>query len=210
MTDLAADLDQYDDDLPEPEGLDEPCPPPDDAEQADRYCRRLSSIAQRRAEVKRLASARLERIEQWAADTDRPLREGYEWLERAVAGWARAVNRQDPKRKTIKLPFGEVTVREARPSIEAPTDDATLQVIAAYRPEMVRTTLTPNKGAMHKGGRVGEQVAIRSNDDGTEVAVFQVIVGDKDPETGEVLEMVLPGVHVVLATTPTVKVRVES
>ncbi len=195
-------LDDFDA-LTEPDDLDEPCEPPPDADTAARMMRRLRTIAAERAKNGRLAQAELDRVAEWATAVDRPLAAKYEWYERAIAGWARAVNEADRRQKTIRLPFGEVTIRHRQTRVEASTDQEILRRAAHARPDLFRLKFEANKKAITDLAEPGQVVATREDE---EVREALVTVADED---GEVGRWVVPGVFVVVPTTDAITVKPE-
>lgn len=112
--------------------------PPPDADVADRMLRTMRGLQRRIAEVReaaRLDRARTDRFEEQRVAV---LQHGYDGIERALASWGRAVNADDPKRATIHLPNGVVSVRKAERRLESRADAETLERIAKEHPGWVR------------------------------------------------------------------------
>lgn len=151
------DLDELGWPLPEePAGYDDPLPPPEDADQANRRLRTMTYLRRRINEDVATAEADIARTRAWLTAKQATFQQAYDWLEASVAGWARAVHRADPKRKTISLPFGEVPIRPRQPRLEVALDQAGLAVLAKSHPGWVRAgKLEPAKDAMKAGTVAG-------------------------------------------------------
>lgn len=158
MTDLQDDLDAEAGYLP-PEGEEwpgpDPCPLPADEDAANQMLRSMRALDRRLADVQAVVDAERLRLERFADERTRAILRRREYLEDAVARWARGVNAADPKRATINLPNGTVSIRKAQPKMEALADDATLDRIAKEHPGWVRykpaAAKTPIKAATAPG-----------------------------------------------------------
>lgn len=91
--------------------------PPRDADQANAMLRVVQRLGQQRDEIVRLAQAEKAQIDAWAADRTSGLDRRITLIEVALEGWARAVNRETPKRKTLSFPHGTLRLRPGRPSV---------------------------------------------------------------------------------------------
>lgn len=143
MTDvsgLARELDDYvvaDYDLPED---DEPIEAPPDADVANAMMRRRRRLLAEGSEVEQVAAAEIARITAWRDDRAAGIERQIARLDAALEQWTRAVNRLDPKRKTIKLPNGEAKLRASRERVVVadPTRfglwqlGAAIELVAAY------------------------------------------------------------------------------
>lgn len=74
----------------------------------------LRALAKREAEVVELANLRHSQIVEWRVDELLPIETVRERLVRLLEGYHTAILRQDPKRKTIKLPGGSLKARTTR------------------------------------------------------------------------------------------------
>lgn len=120
---LDADLDAYiADDLP---AYDEHGEPPTLAtiDEADRALRRIARVEHELARVEALAKARVEQIQTWLHERSDILLRERDWWARSAEGWMRAHN-ETTGTKTAKLPAGTLSLRAARPRVEALDDPA--------------------------------------------------------------------------------------
>lgn len=136
--DTLADIDL---EAPEP---DEPMPVPQGIEQASWYVRRLARLRDRMAENVSVANSERQRVDIWLAGVNGRLDDQAKALEDALAAWHRALLADDPKRRTIRLPFGKIVARK-RPSRIEVDDDAFVPWAVANWPELVRVRHTPDK-----------------------------------------------------------------
>ena len=165
-----------------------PCPAPDDVDQATRYLATLRHLKGRMLEVEATALAEVRRIAGWEERASAPLLRRYEWVERALNGWALAMNADDPTRRTISLPNGDVEVRPRQPRIEVTADRETLERLRQEHPGWVRDKLEPNKrdllAAVKPGNVADDLLAVPEgyeareavNDDGEVVPGVFVLV----------------------------------
>lgn len=124
---LHDDLDAYllgDDDLSG--DVDEIEPPPD-ADRANALLRVLRGVEREARKIDMLATQEIERISSWRSDRLAGLERRRDAIAGALEGWMRAVNRDNPKRKTETLPNGKLTLRAARRRVEIVDRDAFLQ-----------------------------------------------------------------------------------
>jgi hypothetical protein len=164
MTDLLDDLDDEAGYLPlDPEAewpLEEPCPPPPDEDVADRMLRTMRGLDRQAARVDELVRVEVGRIERFADDRRGVIRRRREYLERSLEQWGRAINADQPKRATLQLPNGTVSVRTAQPRLEAFADDETLERIAKEHPGWVRRKPAAAKDPIKRATKPGRRLEI--------------------------------------------------
>lgn len=116
--DVVDDLDAYLAGITDEPLTDEPPSDPVDEDEANRILRRIARFDREADRVNRAADAELERIEAFRTDRLSGIDRQRVWHARAIEGWMRAVNRLDPRRKTIKLPLGQVALRPGIVKVE--------------------------------------------------------------------------------------------
>ncbi len=122
--DLHDDLDAYvlgDDDMDL--DADETIPPPRDAEHANRLLRVVRGLDREAEEIERVARDEMRRIESWRDDRLTGLVKRRAAVANVLADYVRALNRENPKRKTVKFPNGTLALRAPRASVDV-TDRA--------------------------------------------------------------------------------------
>jgi phage host-nuclease inhibitor protein Gam len=111
MSDLRADLDEYVAGVEWPDEDDE-LPPPQDADQADRYLRTLRALQREAAEIHELYQGEIARITAWRADRMSGIESRAAHLTRLLEGYARATI-PGRKAKTLSLPNGALKLKAA-------------------------------------------------------------------------------------------------
>lgn len=186
----------------------EPEAPTMDDDLANRMLRRMRRQEITSAEVKLVARAERERIDEWERARLEAINADVAGIERMLNGYMRAVGERR-KLRTLKLPNGELRLRApsikvtiededafvrwalARASAAAGIDPETFGYVmgALEREPMLRAKVEPAKDAIKRGTKVGPQ---RSAHDDVELLAAVVDADD----AGEVV----PGVLIERAT----------
>ena len=165
------------------------CVPPADEDKASRMLHAITYIDRRKAEVDDTLATHIAWLKRWHAARVAPLVERRAWLEAAVEGWARAVHRDDPTRKTITLAYGTVPIRPRQPKVLVEMTQEDLHLLRKAHPGWVREgklepALDPIKKGVAPGKRLDPQPA--GVEEGYE-AVEAVIAGDVEDGTPDVV-----------------------
>lgn len=164
-----------------PGWLTEPCPPPGDADEANRMMRTVVRLRGDKAYHEAVAEAEIGRTKRWLSTVIGPIDRKIAWLDRAISAWGRAVNEADDRKKTLKLPWGEVWARPRQAKVIVTTDPEDLALMRKKRPGWVRekleAKLDPIKAAVVAGDPLDPQP--EGIEDGYE-ACAAVLPGDHE------------------------------
>jgi hypothetical protein len=145
-----------------------------DKEQAIWALRKIAIIERVRKEAREAAQAEIKRIQDWLADEEKRADQDRAYLDELLEQYHRAVLKDNPKLKTIKLPHGELQIRKQQP--EYLKEDSALAVyVKTNRPEL----LIPQEPKVDWSTL---KKSLQATDDGRAV----------DTETGEIV----PGVSI--------------
>lgn len=131
----------------------------------------LRKIAQKQAEMlanRRLAEDEILRITRWLEEVNRPLQHQADNLEALLVEYHRTLLTDDPKRKTVKLPAGNLVARKRPDGIEIVDDEKFREWAEAERHELLRISVEPNKSAI-------KQAVLK---DGEVIPHVQPVMGD--------------------------------
>ena len=90
----------------------------ENTEQAMWAMRKLASIEKERSEAIAAANAEIERIKTWLAAEEKKADDKRRFFDGLLEGYHRRVLTENPKKKTIKLPHGELQFRTQKPEFE--------------------------------------------------------------------------------------------
>lgn len=93
-------------------------------DQAIWVLRKVKKYMEEQEENKEAADAEIERISAWLEEENVKLQKQIDYFTGLLEEYHRAILEQDPKKKTIKLPHGELQFRKQQPKFER--DDITL------------------------------------------------------------------------------------
>jgi phage host-nuclease inhibitor protein Gam len=133
--------------------------PPEDAAQAERLLRGRWRLQEDERKVSDVAKAEKAKVEEWAQDRLSGIRRRIVQIDRLLEGWMRAVARDNPKRKTEKLPHGTLKLRGTQYSIEPTDDETVLAWVKANRPDLVRVKEEPKLGELKAACKPGSVVS---------------------------------------------------
>ncbi len=156
-----------------------------DDKSADWALRKIREHEAHIAEVEAFAEERIHEIQAWAESATKSARDSIQYLSGLLEAYHRQLFAANPTLKTIKLPAGELQLRQQQPQFNR-DNDRLLAWLKANRPEFVRVAEEPDWAnvkrtfAVHNGRLV-------------------------DPDTGEVVD----GVDVVEPTMPAFRVRTQ-
>lgn len=151
------DLDAWLDDVPIeiPDG-DEAPPIPADADEANRWLRRLARLDADAAEVEAIARAEIDRVTAWKADRLSGIDRARSWAESVLDGWTRAQHAAGGA-QSVSLPNGTVALRRApagsaRPLVIEVGSDVEIQAwlarLSDAHPTWVKERLSLDKNAV--------------------------------------------------------------
>ena len=156
-----------------------------DEKTADWALRKIREHEAHVAQVEEFAEAQVDEILAWAESATKSARDSIQYLSGLLEAYHRQLFAANPTLKTIKLPAGEIQLRQQQPQFNR-DNDRLLAWLKAHRPEFVRVEEAPDWAnvkrtfAVHNGRLV-------------------------DPDTGEVVD----GVDVVEPTMPAFRVRTQ-
>jgi hypothetical protein len=114
----------------------------DALERASWHLKMAGQFHEERVELEAMYKREIERLTLRHAQHDRIIRNRIEWHERPVSALHRAIVRDDPKRKTIHLPYGTSKVRvSATPRLEITDRAAALAWAESSYPEILGRTI---------------------------------------------------------------------
>ncbi len=156
-----------------------------DDKSADWALRKIREHEAHIAQVEEFAEAQVDEILAWAESATKSARDSIQYLSGLLEAYHRQLFAENPTLKTIKLPAGEIQLRQQQPQYNR-DNDRLLAWLKANRPEFVRVAEAPDWAnakqtfTVHNGRLV-------------------------DPDTGEVVD----GVDVVEPTMPAFRVRTQ-
>lgn len=157
----------------------------DNEKDADWALRKIRQAQARIAEVEEFAQKRIEEIEAWASNITVVEQRTIERFTALLEMYHRKVYEGDPRAKTIKLPAGQLQLRQAQPQYVR--DDQSLVAWLKERyPELVKVVESPNWAEAKKRFIVNGSRLV-------------------DPNTGEIVE----GVEVHQLETPVFRVKIN-
>lgn len=132
-------------------------PPAADAEQANAYLRARQRLLGDAARVAAVVDAEVKRLFAFREDRMAGINERVAHLERLLEGWMRAVNADDPRRKTEVLPNGELRLRGPAWRVEVTDEAALVAWLWANDPGLLDVKFPPKVGELK--GRVATDPA---------------------------------------------------
>jgi phage host-nuclease inhibitor protein Gam len=87
----------------------------DTKEKASWALRKLAKIRKEMAENQAIAEAEIKRTQEWLEEVNGALEKDAEYFSNLLQVYHRSVLEEDPKAKTIKLPFGTLKARKQEP-----------------------------------------------------------------------------------------------
>lgn len=120
---------------------------PPDADRANMLLRVLRHLHAEAASVEEVFSAEVMRLEAWRADRVRGIDRRIAAIQQALEGYMRALHRDDPKRKSYKLPNGTLKLRAARNQVLVTDADALLAWERRQLEREVAAILSDSAGA---------------------------------------------------------------
>lgn len=127
---------------PDPDWETEP-EAPANAYRANGLLRTLGTLRRRLAEDEDMARAEHERIELWLTAQRQRAAKRITWLEQALELWHAAMLAQDPSRKTLMLPSGNLESREM-PDVWTFEPSEFIPWAEANRPDLLRRKPAPD------------------------------------------------------------------
>mgnify|MGYP001024516208 CR=1 FL=1 len=149
----------------------------DDDQKANWALRKIRQLQEKRKANIQLAEAEIERINTWLKEVNGDLEQSIDYFTGLLEGYHRQVLEQDPKAKTIKLPYGKLKMRAQQPKFVR-DDDKLLAWMKKEWPDI------------HP-----YYIKITERPDWKDLKDFLEVCGDKmvDPESGLIVE----GVEVI-------------
>lgn len=173
---MSASLEEYLIGEPELEDVDE-VPAPENLEQADWQLRKLARLRRLMADHDAIAQAEIARVREWLATENGKLERQASFYEHSLTTFHSALLADDPKRRTISLPAGQLKARKHPDRIEVLDADVFITwAIDAARSELFRTKREPDKSQIKRFLAVGQPFG-----DDDEI-LGHILV---DPTTGE-------------------------
>jgi phage host-nuclease inhibitor protein Gam len=139
----------------DPEALE----PPRDVDQAERLLRARAGMLRELGRLEQFAERQIREIAAWRDDRTSGLRRRLAGVEKILEQWFRAVNRDEPKRKTEKLPHGTVKLRERPYSVEVTDEEALRGWLWSNRPDLLDITVKPKAGQVKAAFEPGPVVS---------------------------------------------------
>lgn len=128
---------------------------------------RLRAALEQIGEIEGTAAEQRRLIDAWAERETGLLRRRAEYFEGLLTEWHAAVLAEDPNRKTVRLPGGELKARKAPDGVEIESTEQFIAWALTARPEFVRTTTQQSvslplvKQAVLKDGEALPGVTVR-------------------------------------------------
>lgn len=167
LEDTWRDLDEFvaSQDLPD---FDSEPVPAESLDQANRWLRAIKRIDRRVAEIREVAAAERQRINEWEAEQVAAVSKNRAWLERSIELLARALFQRDPKVITRSLPNGEFTLRKQQPDWSYTDEKAFVEWAKVHRRGLLNfpdpPEPKPDKNAVKKAfevdGKPGDTVPV--------------------------------------------------
>jgi len=114
----------------------------------------LAKVAEIGAEFKRadaMAVTEITRIREWIQTRERIAKRQMDWFGMALEGFARQrFEESGGKTKTIKLPHGQLALRDQPPKWEWVDEAAVVEILREVEPEALRVTVEIDKAALKK------------------------------------------------------------
>jgi phage host-nuclease inhibitor protein Gam len=151
----------------------------DDNGAADWALRKIAQKQRLIAENEELAEREIARIREWLTDANGPLQNEIANLELLLTDYHRRLLAEDDRRKTVKLPAGNLKARKLPDNVEVTDEDAFIEWAEAERHTLLRITTAPDKNAIKqavlKDGEVIPHVAAVKGD-----LKFSIDINGKD------------------------------
>ncbi len=141
--------------------------------------RTLASYHSERDRIRRNAQAEVERIQTKALADEKPIAAKIDWLTNELTGYHRRLLAADPKRKTYKLPGGNLVHRKGRTSTVV-ADPAAFTEWATTNGMLGVLKMTPQVSALtpaHGFARTDDGTIVTASD-GEVVPGVSVVTGD--------------------------------
>ena len=157
----------------------------DDEQKANWALRKIRKLTEKRKANIQLAEAEIERINTWLKEVNGDLEQSIDYFTGLLEGYHRQVLEQDPKAKTIKLPYGKLKMRAQQPEFIRDNDKLLSWLKQSNKTDYIVVKESPDWAQLKKTLQVAGNALV-------------------DTETGEVVE----GVEVV-EREPKFSVEVE-
>ena len=157
----------------------------DDDQKANWALRKIRQLQEKRKANIQLAEAEIERINTWLKEVNGDLEQSIDYFTGLLEGYHRQVLEQDPKAKTIKLPYGKLKMRAQQPEFIRDNDKLLSWLKQSNKTDYIVVKESPDWAQLKKTLQVAGNALV-------------------DTETGEVVE----GVEVV-EREPKFSVEVE-
>ena len=157
-----------------------------DEKTADWALRKIREHEAHIAQVEEFAEAQVDEILAWAESATKSARDSIQYLSGLLEAYHRQLFAENPTLKTIKLPAGEIQLRQQQPQYNRDNDRLLDWLKANDRPGLIRIKMEPDWAKVKQAFTVNNGRLI-------------------DPETGEVVD----GVDVVEPTMPAFRVRTQ-
>ncbi len=150
----------------------------DDEQKANWALRKMRQLTEKKEASIQLAETEIERIKTWLEEVNGELQSSIDFFTSLLAAYHRQVLEQDPKAKTIKLPYGQLKMRAQQPEFRRDNDKLLAWMkrewVSEMQEDFIKTIESPNWAELKK---------------------YLEIAGDKmvDPGTG----LVVDGVEVI-------------
>lgn len=162
--------------------LDDPDAPSsfavDNADRANRAVRKIGAIQAELAAGEALYRLERERLEAWIADERMRAERALDWLTTLTAGYHAVVLDEDPKRKTIRLPAGDLVARKQPDvwTVTAPEDLIAWAEQSGWDEVIRRRDPEVDRAAMKKAFRPAGEGAVTP--DGEAVPGVVIVEGE--------------------------------
>jgi phage host-nuclease inhibitor protein Gam len=116
-----------------------------------------TKLAQARRQIidnEDLYAAEVNRLNAWLEDTNKGHERDVEYFSGLLRAWHEEQLEADPKRKTIKLPAGDLKARQNPPSINIDDPETFNKWALQEYPSWVRVKYEPEKSAIKKAGGI--------------------------------------------------------
>jgi phage host-nuclease inhibitor protein Gam len=121
----------------------------DTKEKAVWALRKLAKIRREMEENQSIADKEIERIKAWLEDVNGALQKDAEYFENLLQAYHRMVLEENPKAKSIKLPYGTLKARKQEPEYIR-DEEKLLTWTKANRPEVVKVKESVDWSALKK------------------------------------------------------------
>lgn len=141
----------------------------DSDDKANWALRKLAKLARWATEDMELAQQEIDRITAWLEERQRQLSREASYFEGLLAEYHRGILATDPKRKTIKLPAGQLTARDAAANVHVEDPEAFVKWCKDNkRPDLLRTKVEVDRAAL-------KQTVLK---DGEAIPGVEVVAGE--------------------------------